>query len=244
MGDRITVGDVSGNGNKIGNIRKTYNTGVDPAESARPGGEPEGSSSRHALYGFADIVGYSQLSVRLQKSSQGYLLGLLNDGLSESGVAPERVVPQNQGDARLLWFPPGTDAARVLAVMPRYLNDDLLIHNQDMAPHARLRVRLSFTMGAAVEAALGLAGAAPIAVTRLGNSAVFRRAMGSAPQAQCGVIVDSHLHDEYVRQRFRSDINPADFAPVHVVDHEKRFEATAWIRLFGYSSQQVTAMVT
>jgi class 3 adenylate cyclase len=243
IGDRINASNISGTGFQIGSRGNTYNVGTPEGTAGRPEGEAGENFPRHSLYAFADIVGYSKLSARLQKDSQDYLLRLLNDGLTEAGISPERVAPQDQGDARLLWFPVLTDTARVLAVMPRYLNDDLILRNQDMAPHARLRVRLSFVMGAAAAGTLGQAGAAPVAVVRLGNAAVFRRVMDAAPLAQCGVIIDSHLRTEYVQQQFRPDIDPDDFAPVNVSDPEKGFEAAAWIKLFGYSCQQVAELI-
>jgi hypothetical protein len=117
--------------------------------------------------------------------------------------------------------------------MPRYLNGDLLARNADMADAARLRVRLSFAMGPATPGRTGLAGAAPIAVARLANSAIFRQAMMAAPQSQCGVIIDDYLYRGYVRQDFRPDMHPEQYSPVHVSDPPKGFEALAWIRLFG-----------
>ena len=126
-----------------------------------------GSSPVSALYAFGDIVGYSKLNARLQEESQDRLARALDRSLAEAGVRPDTVMPQDQGDARLLRFPASTDVAKVLAIMPHYLNGDLLARNEDLAPHARMRVRLSFTMGPAMPGKTGLAGEAPIAVVRL-----------------------------------------------------------------------------
>jgi hypothetical protein len=245
MSDHISTGPVSGGGFNIGGHGNVINQGQPaPAPaSAREETGPVAGAAAYGLHAFADIVGYSNFSARLQRDSQEHLVSLLDASLAEAGVDPGQVTAQDQGDARLLWFTPGTDAAKVLAVMPRYLNDDLLARNQDMAPHARMRVRLSFTMGASAPGRTGLAGAAPIAAARLSSAAVFRHAMNAAPQAQCGVIIDSHLHSEYVRQGFRADINSGDYVSVHVSHPDKGFEATAWLKLFGYSSWQVTALL-
>jgi hypothetical protein len=243
MSDEINIGTLSGGTNQIGGHGNVINPG-----SAVPGavagvGEQAGDSPAHGLYAFADIVGYSRLDARLQKMTQDYLASLLDASLAETGARPGQVAPQDQGDARLLRFPAGTDAAKVLAVMPRHINDELLVRNQDMAPHARMRVRLSFTMGVAAQGGTGLAGAAPIAVVRLANSAIFRRAMHIALQAQCGVILDHYLYSQYVRQKFRADISPDDYVSVHVSDPEKDFEEAAWIKLFGYSGEQVISLL-
>ena len=168
----INIGSVSGQGFQIGSGNQQVNNAPErwPAEQPAAGGRKARGGPVSALYAFADIVGYSRLTVRLQKMSQDDLADLLDISLAEAGIRPELVEAQDQGDARLLMFPPHTEPARVLAVMPRHLNDELLARNQDMAAHAQMRVRLSFTMGVAVPGGTGLAGAAPIAVVRLNNS--------------------------------------------------------------------------
>ena len=244
MGDYIRGVNIGGSSGNIGSGGVTNNNYAAPAETetdVTADGAP--GHPQHGLCAFADIVGYSKFSARLQRDSQDYLASLLEASQAEAGVPPGQVTAQDQGDARMLWFTPGTDAAKVLAVLPRYLNDGLLARNQDMAPHAAMRVRLSFTMGAAAPGSTGLAGAAPIAAARLSSAAVFRNAMNAAPRAQCGVIIDDHLHGEYVRQGFRADISPDDYASVHVSHPDKGFEATAWLKLFGYSSWQVAALL-
>lgn len=249
MGDETRIGSVSGQGFQIGSGNQQTNIFNAPQDrSEQPAGRPADTDRARrgpasALYGFADIVGYSRLSARLQKLAQDDLADLLDVSLAEAGVRPELVEAQDQGDARLLMFPPHTEPGRVLAVMPRHLNDELLARNQDMAPHAQMRVRLSYTVGVAVPGATGLAGAAPIAVVRLANSDIFRRAMAAAPAVQCGVIIDSYLHGEYVRQGFRADISPDDYVSVHVSNPEKDFEASAWMKLLGYSHRQMLALL-
>jgi hypothetical protein len=239
------VGTVSGGMNSFGGHGNTMNIGTPPTQATHSVSRETAAagSPQQGLYAFADIVGYSQQNARLQKIGQNDLLELLNAGLTHVGVRPDQVVPQDQGDARLLWFPGGTDAGQVLAMMPRYVNDGLVARNQDMAPHARMRVRLSFTMGVAEPGATGLTGTAPVAVVRLGNSGAFRKLMSAAQSAHCGVIIDSYLHGEYVRQAFRPDINPDDYTQVRISDPDKGFKATAWIMLFGYSGPQVAALL-
>lgn len=240
MSDSIHV---SGNNNLVG--------GRDAAISQVNGGPPapeeargrRGRAPEHALYAFADIVGYSQLSARLQKTSQDYLASVLDDGIAEADVPPELIAWQDQGDASMMMFPADADAGRVLAVMPRFLNDELLARNQDMAPHARTRIRIAFTMGVSLPGATGLAGEAPIAVARLVNWPPFRHAMAAATHAQVGVIIDDHLHGQYVRQRFRADIGSSDYVPVRVSQADKGFDAAAWVRLFGYTAEQVAGLL-
>jgi hypothetical protein len=247
-GDQISIGAVSGEQNQIGGRGNTYNVGAGHAApgslaAAGPRNEQLGGAPVNSLHAFADIVGYSGLSARLQEESQERLHRVLHRSLTEAGIRPEAVTAQDQGDARLLTFPVDTDVAKVLAVMPRYLYGELLARNHDMAPHAHLRVRLSFTMGTAGPGQTGLTGQAPIAVVRLSNSACFRRAMAAAPQSSCGVIIDDHLHHGYVRQDFRPDMDAEEYVPVHVSEPEKGFEAAAWLRLFGCSSRHLQSLI-
>jgi hypothetical protein len=242
MGDRIDITKNSGSIGNVGSQTNTYN-GVQPAASPGQPSAARNGRPELALYGFADIVGYSQLSVRLQKLGQDDLVRFLDRGLTEAGVDPGQVSAQDQGDARLLTFPAGTDVAKVLAAMPRSLNDELAARNRDMASHARMRVRLAFSMGASTQGAAGLVGGAPIAVARIANSDVFRRAMQNAPRAHCGLLIDDYLHGEWIRQEFRADINADDYASVRVWYPDKGFDATAWLKLFGYSGKQVSSLL-
>jgi hypothetical protein len=206
--------------------------------ATRPTGGPQ-----HALYTFADIVSYSQLNARLQELSQHDLVDILRRGVAEAGVEPETIAAQDQGDAQLLAFPRDADAAKVLAVLPRFVNEELGVRNRDMAEHAQMRVRLAFAMGLSARGAAGLVGDAPIAVARLANSDVFRQAMRVAPRARCGLLIDDYLHAQLVKQGFRADIDPDDYVSVRVQHPDKGFDARAWIKLFGYSGQQLRRLL-
>jgi hypothetical protein len=234
-GNSNTVHQVSGQGN-------AYNA-APAASPAQPQARPDGGAPGHALHAFADMVGYSQLNVRLQKLGQDDLVSFLDHSLAEAGVAPGRVAVQDQGDARLLAFPADTDVAKVLAVMPRTFHNELRARNRDMAEHARMRVRLAFSMGASSRGGAGLVGAAPIAVARMANSDLFRYAMRQAPQAQCGLLIDDYLYRQWVKQGFRPDMSPDDYVPVHISDPAKGFAETGWLRLLGYSGPQVNLLL-
>lgn len=246
MSDGVSIGNLSGSNNQVGGAGSTFHQvydGPPPSVEARGQRGQGGRSPEHALYAFADIVGYSQLSARLQKASQDYLATVLDEGVAEAGVLSGHVSWQDQGDASLMTFPADTDVAKVLAVMPRYLNDELLARNQDMAPHARIRLRVAFTMGVSVPGATGWAGEAPIAVARLVNWVPFRHAMTRAADAQVGVIIDDHLYGQYVRQGFRADINPGDYVRARISYADKGFDAVAWVKLFGYTGEQVAGLL-
>lgn len=242
MGDRINITGNSGPVSDIGSRRTTY-YGTSPGTSPAKSAEPPGAHPVAALYAFGDIVGYSRFNARLQEESQDRLSKVLDRGLGEAGVRPEVVTPQDQGDARLLSFPPDTDVARVLAIMPHYINSELRARNEDLATHARMRMRLSFTMGPATPGKTGHAGEAPIAVARLVNFSGFRSAMTTATQSNCGVIIDDYLYRSYVQQDFRPDMNAQEYVSVLVSIPEKGFHAAAWVRLFGCYRHQVESLL-
>jgi hypothetical protein len=214
-----------------------------PAAPARPAAGSPGGPPASTLYAYADIVGYSRFNARLQEESQDRLVRILDASLTEAGLRPEAVTGQNQGDARLLRFPAAADVGRVLAVMPRHLQGELAARNEFMAPQARLRVRLAYAMGISVEGRAGLVGNAPIAVVRLANASTFRQAMGAVPRADSGVILDTYLYDQYVRQDFRPDMGAAEYIPVRVHDPAKAFTADAWLRLPGCPPDELSALV-
>jgi hypothetical protein len=246
MSDGVSIGSISGGNNQIGGSGGTFSqvVGGPPAEEeahGRRGGRER--APEHTLYAFADIVGYSKLSARLQKTSQDYLASVLNGGIADVDVSPESVAWQDQGDASMLKFPASTDVGKVLAGMPRYLDEELLDRNRDLQPHAGTRIRLAFTMGVSAPGAMGRVGEAPIAVARLVNWGPFREAMTNADGARVGVIIDDHLYGQYVRQRFRADNNPADYAKARILYADKDFDATAWVRILGYTGEQVEPLL-
>jgi class 3 adenylate cyclase len=209
------------------------NTYAQPQAAPEQHEMPDFPASVSLLHAFADIVSYSRLNVRQQRDSQDRLVRMLNESLAEANVRPSQVLTQDQGDARFLVFPAGTDVTRVLAVMPWYLNKTLIACNRDLAASARLRLRLSFALGLAGRGATGVTGTAATAVVRLSNAARFRQAIAGAPQASLGVIVDDQLYHQYIKLDFRPDLSPEEYLPVQVSDSDKGFNAKAWIRIFA-----------
>lgn len=199
--------------------------------------------SSTSLHAFGDIVGYSRLNAVQQAQSQERFARILDNSLRDAGVSPDSILKQDQGDARLLTFPVGTDVARVLAAMPRHFNDELEAHNRDAAPHARLRVRLSYVMGPAAVGVTGQAGNATIAVVRLSSDRALRQAMKAMQDAYLGMIVDDYLYSQYIRQEFRPDLSPDEYIATHVSDREKDFEADAWIRLVGHPKEAWESLI-
>jgi class 3 adenylate cyclase len=244
MSDGVTIHNLSGGNNQIGGSGSTFSQVIGGPSASEQAGGRHGRAPEHGLYVFADIVGYSKLTVRLQKVSQDYLARLLDDGVAEADVSPGLLAWQDQGDARMTKFPSDVDAGKILAVLPRLVNDELLARNGDMAPHARMRIRMAFTMGTSVPGATGLVGEAPIAVARLINWDPFRHAMTKAAQVQVGVIIDDHLHAQYIRQGFRADLDPRDYTAARVSYPDKGFDAAAWVKLFGWTGERVAEVLT
>jgi hypothetical protein len=244
MSDSNYIGNNSGTIHQFGGRGNAMNAmpAASPASTAAPAAGTPASAAEITLYAFADIVGWSKMNVRLQRLSQDDLVAFLDQGIIEAGIRPDQVEPQNQGDARLLTFPVGTDVAKVLSALPRRLNDELVARNRDMAEHARMRVRLALCMGASTSGSAGRVGAAPVAVTRIANSDLFRAALRAAARSELGVMIDDYLHSQVVRQEFRADMSADDYVPVRVAAAEKGFDAAAWLRLFGYSGAELRSL--
>jgi hypothetical protein len=234
VSDRIRIGAISGGQNVVGgNGHQISQAPVPPtpqSPSAQEHGQYADSAPVHSLHVYADIVCYSRFDAAQQRLAQDALATMLDRSLIEVDVRPQMAAMQDQGDARLLSLPPDADVAKALAVMPRHLNDELLARNRDSAPHAQLRLRMSFTMGPAAPGRTGLTGTAPVSVVRLADASGLRAAMTATPQSCLGMIIDHHLFSLYVMQRFRMDLIPDQFVLVHV--SQKGFESDAWIRLF------------
>lgn len=237
--------NITGSGIQIGtNQRQTNHYATPPAVT--PADAPPERAARtpeNTLYAYADIVGYSRLNARLQEESQDRLVRVLDASLAEAGISPGTVTAQDQGDARLLRFPAGADAGRVLAVMPRHLHGEVTSRNEFMAPEARMRVRLAFAMGISIQGRSGLVGNAPIAVVRLANAERFKSAMAAVPEAASGVIVDDYLYSEYIRQDFRPDMEAGQYLKLVVEDEAKGFTAQAWLRLPGCEPRLLAKML-
>jgi hypothetical protein len=67
--------------------------------------------------------------------------------------------------------------------------------------------------------------------------------MKKAEEVRCGVIIDSYLYEQCVRQRFGADLDPADWAAARVCIPEKGFEETAWVRLLGRTGEQASGLL-
>ena len=55
--------------------------------------------------------------------------------------------------------------------------------------------------------------------------------------------MDDYLHSQYVKLRFCPDIHPDDYVSARVSYPDKGFEALAWLKLFGYSGEQVAGLL-
>ena len=197
--------------------------------------------SRTSLHCFADIVAYSGRNPYQQADCQQRLLKIIDESLIDAGLSPGSVQGESQGDARMLTFPDGLDVSRVLALMPRRFNDELVAYNRDVAPHARIRVRLAFAIGPSAQGQIGRAGTAPITVVRLSNAHALRAAMTAEPGAHLGVIIEDDLYRKHVAQAFRPDLKVDEYTKMHVSFPDKDFEEDAWIRLVGYPASTLQA---
>ncbi|HUI59589.1 MAG TPA: hypothetical protein VLX90_05175, partial [Steroidobacteraceae bacterium] len=189
------------------------------------------------------IVDYDQLDVGQQADSRDLLASILDHSLGDAGILPVSVSQHGEGSARMLTFRANIDIVRVLAVMPRRFEEDLNAHNQVTAPHARLRMWLSYVHGPAAIGTIGRSSCGATKVARISNDSQFRQAMRASPDTYVGVMVDDYLYTNYVQQESRPDLHPEEYVATHVSDREIGFEADAWMRLVGRSANEARNLI-
>lgn len=98
-----------------------------------------------------DVLSYSRLSVRSQMATQSQLADMLDFAFREAGLADGMYAMQNHGDGGLtvLTVDPGTDEPRLITSLVRALETGLKALNEDLAPGARVRLRIGMAEGTA-----------------------------------------------------------------------------------------------
>jgi hypothetical protein len=140
------------------------------------------------------------------------------------------VVLQESGDGQFAVLPPGIDESVVLPRLVEGLRETLRETNADLNDRARLRLRVALYRGHITPGANGWVGAAAIAVHRLLDSDVLRRALVSVPAADFALIVPDVLYQEIVLPRYGT-LDPDLFTEVHAAVPAKNFAERAWIHL-------------
>jgi hypothetical protein len=218
-----------------GNADERVLVGIDrtsPKETSMA--EREGGSRfpTRCLHAALDAEAYSGRTSLRQRDLQQRIEQALFRAAEAIGFAPQSLWLQPQGDGGLLRFPAGIDEAATMAGLIRELRTELVAVNRDLVPDARVRLRLAFHVGLSQDARLGLAGEAPVSVSRLVNSSALRARLSEAVDASLVVIIPDALFQDLVVHRLRG-LDPDEWDPTRVTDRAKKFDCAAWMTTPG-----------
>ncbi|KEF22075.1 hypothetical protein DF18_01720 [Streptomyces rimosus] len=201
--------------------------------------QPQDVIPRRRLCLAADMEQYSRLDTRSQSAVQADLVRLLDEAATMTGLDRSAWARQPQGDQEFAVLPVATPDAIVLGPFVHHLVTRLSALNARLdAP--RVRLRLAVDTGVAVDAALGQAGPAPVAVARYVNAPQLRAALAALTSADLAVIVSDRLYQDVVRFG-RPDLDPTQYVQAHV--RVKEFGGYGWIRVPGHGPDEVRLSV-
>lgn len=176
-----------------------------------------------------DIQGYGRWNAAQQQAAQRELLALLDASAGAAGMDRGRWVRQEQGDGELALVPESEPVVRLVDEFVDVLTAQLYRRNGELAPDARLRLRLAMDHGpVATDGANGWVGAAVVAVSRLVGARPLRDALTVAPEANLAVLLSARLFDDVVRPGY-ARVPPETFRQVPVA--EKEYREAGWLRV-------------
>lgn len=185
------------------------------------------------LHAFVKIIGYGQRDAARQLDSQRQLVEVIECALEEASIRAGSVIATADGEALLITFPAGVNAARVLGRLPAEVGLALKARNQDRAPAARLKLHMAFAMGPTLRGPVGRAGPALTEAMRLSDVAALDELLGARPAADLGMIVTDDLFRAYVVPGFRADLTPDGYTSAQITDPARGADTHAWITLPG-----------
>jgi len=179
---------------------------------------------RHVLIS-VDAKGYGGATARGHQRIQEGLLRVLDQAAERAGLARRTWTRQPGGDGELAILPPSEPEPKVVEDFPRALASALRVHNRDLHPRFRLRLRLAVHHGVALPAPNGYAGDGPVAVSRLCDSRPLKDAL-AASGADLAVVYSRRVVDDVIRQEL-TGLSTEALREVRVV--RKEFDEPAWI---------------
>ncbi|MDB1090138.1 hypothetical protein PJ985_21515 [Streptomyces sp. ACA25] len=186
-----------------------------------------------------DVEQYSRLDTRTQSAVQSELVWMLDEAAALAGLDRSAWIRQPQGDLEFAVLPEATPEDAVLGPLVHHLA--VRLEDRNARPAAqRVRLRMAVDTGMVVDAALGHAGPAPVAVARYVNAPQLRAVLATLSAADLAVIVSDRLYQDVVRAGW-PDLDPAQYARVHV--RVKEFGGYGWIRVPGHAPDDVRSAV-
>ncbi len=143
---------------------------------------------------------------------------------------------QGSGDGELAVLPPDEPEDVVVDHYVRELVAELDRYNGRLIPEARLRLRVAIHFGRLSTGSIGHAGPAPVAVARLVDSAILRKALAAAPAADLALLVSASVFEDTVAT-LGTTLRPIDFRRVRVT--HKEFAEDAWLWVPGHDAHNL-----
>ncbi|MGK3207597.1 hypothetical protein [Amycolatopsis sp. MEPSY49] len=178
-----------------------------------------------------DVQGYGSRDDRQHASIQHGLLVVADSAAARSGLDRTTWHRQGAGDGELAILPAGSPEPVVADDYVRELAAALADYNHDLAPDARMRVRIAIHHGVAMPGPNGWTGQGVVGVSRLVDADPLRGALKAFPDAHLAVLVSRQVYTDVVAQRHTS-LRPADFR--EVVVRQKEYTDVAWLRVPGH----------
>ncbi|OON72446.1 hypothetical protein [Streptomyces tsukubensis] len=200
---------------------------------------PPDDLPRRRLCLAADVEQYSRLDTRTQSAVQSELVRMLDEAAALAGLDRTTWTRQPQGDLEFAVLPDATQEDDVLGPFVHHLAVRLGDRNARPAAQ-RVRLRMAVDSGVVVDAALGHAGPAPVAVARYVNAPQLRAVLATLTAADLAVMVSDRLYQDVVCYG-RWDLDPAQYVRAHV--RVKEFSGYGWIRVPGHAPDDVRSAV-
>lgn len=183
-----------------------------------------------------DATGYGGATGHRQEEMQEGLLWVLNEAAGRAGLTRRRWTRQPGGDGELAVLPDTEPERRVVEDFPRALASELHAHNRGLLPELRLRLRLAVHHGVTITAPNGHAGAGPVAVSRLCDSGVLKKALADSG-ADLAVVYSRQVFADTIRQE-HTGLRPGELREIRVV--QKEFDEPAWMWIPGHDVHALT----
>ncbi|MFG1639596.1 hypothetical protein ACGFMK_04870 [Amycolatopsis sp. NPDC049252] len=184
-----------------------------------------------------DVQGYGSRDDQQHAAIQSGLLSVADTAAARCGLDRSVWHRQGAGDGELAILPGAVPEPAVTDDYVRELVAGLADHNHDLAPEARMRIRIAIHHGVAMPGANGWTGQGVVGVSRLVDSAPLRAALNAFPEADLAVVVSRQIYTDVVAQRHTS-LKPAEFR--EVVVQQKEYTDVAWVRVPGYDVHGAT----
>ncbi|MFC5750845.1 hypothetical protein [Actinomadura rugatobispora] len=173
------------------------------------------SRLQYRLLVAVDVERYSARDALRQFMAQDDLRHALERAAAGAGLDRELWYRQFAGDGELAVLPGDVDISHAVGALSAELDTALAEINERRAAGDRLRIRLAFHHGTLAPGPFGPAGAAPIVVSRLLDSAPLRALLDRRPEHDLVLAVSDSLYADVVSTGF-CRLDPAGFQPIRI----------------------------